>query len=109
MNPQIFREYDIRGLVEQDLAMVLTDSGGMQEETTILGVPCLTLRENTERPVTLKTGASTLVGNDKNKILQEARRVLDGGGKTGASPPFWDGRAAERIVKTISDWQPNPA
>lgn len=89
--------------------MVLTDSGGMQEETTILGVPCLTLRENTERPVTLNTGTSVLVGNDKNKILQEARLVLDNRGKKGSTPPHWDGRAAERIVKTIVDWHPDPA
>lgn len=82
--------------------MVLTDSGGIQEETTVLGVPCLTLRENTERPVTIEQGTNTLVGGDKNRILEEARKILIQGGKTGKNPERWDGRAAKRIVDVLS-------
>ena len=73
--------------------LVLTDSGGIQEETTILGVPCLTIRENTERPITITEGTNVLVG--------EARRVLKGEGKAGRVPELWDGRAAERIVSIL--------
>lgn len=86
--------------------MVLTDSGGMQEETTILDVPCLTFRENTERPITLEQGTSILVGNDKDKILREARNILKTGGKKGSRPELWDGRAAERIFDVLSRWTP---
>ena len=77
--------------------LVLTDSGGIQEETTILGVPCLTLRENTERPVTVTEGTNTIVGNDPGRIVTEALAILDGKGKAGQVPELWDGRAAERI------------
>lgn len=83
--------------------LVLTDSGGIQEETTILGIPCLTLRENTERPITIVEGTNTLVGTDPARIVAEARRVLDGEGKSGRTPELWDGHAAERIVKIL--WQ----
>lgn len=76
---------------------VLTDSGGLQEETTALGVPCITLRENTERPVTITQGTNTLVGRDPAKILAAFDDVLATGGKRGRIPPMWDGRAAERI------------
>ena len=82
-------------------ALVLTDSGGMQEETTILNVPCLTLRKNTERPVTIEKGSNCLVGVDPEKIYAEAEAVLNGRGKRGEAPPLWDGRAAERIVATL--------
>jgi len=81
--------------------LVLTDSGGLQEETTVLGVPCLTIRENTERPVTITEGTNTLVGTDPGKILAEAVKVLAGRGKAGRVPKFWDGRAAERIVQCL--------
>ncbi len=81
--------------------LVLTDSGGIQEETTILGVPCLTLRENTERPVTMTQGTNTIVGCDPRRIVTEALTILDGKGKTGRVPELWDGQAAERIVKTL--------
>jgi UDP-N-acetylglucosamine 2-epimerase (non-hydrolysing) len=84
-----------------DARLVITDSGGIQEETTALGVSCLTLRENTERPVTVSEGTNTIVGVDPETILAEARRILDGKGKSGCIPKFWDGRAAERIVDVL--------
>ena len=80
---------------------VLTDSGGIQEETTALGVPCLTLRENTERPITVKQGTNTLVGTDPAKIVAAVHDCLNGKRKTGRVPPFWDGRSAERIVDIL--------
>jgi UDP-N-acetylglucosamine 2-epimerase (non-hydrolysing) len=82
--------------------MALTDSGGIQEETTILGVPCLTLRENTERPVTLLEGTNTLVGTSEERILAEVWKILTGQGKRGQIPAFWDGQAAPRIVEVLS-------
>jgi UDP-N-acetylglucosamine 2-epimerase (non-hydrolysing) len=82
-------------------ALVLTDSGGIQEETTALGVPCLTLRENTERPVTISEGTNQLVGTDPEKIVAAARESLSGRHKAGRIPPLWDGCAAERIVQTL--------
>jgi UDP-N-acetylglucosamine 2-epimerase (non-hydrolysing) len=82
-------------------ALVLTDSGGVQEETTVLGVPCFTLRDNTERPVTVSVGTNTLVGADANS-LPEAFRALDrGGGKRGGIPEGWDGRAGARVAAAI--------
>ncbi len=81
--------------------MVLTDSGGLQEETTVLGVPCITLRENTERPITCTEGTNVIVGNKKDRILEAAREVLDGRRRAGKIPEKWDGKAAERIVGTL--------
>jgi UDP-N-acetylglucosamine 2-epimerase (non-hydrolysing) len=81
--------------------LVLTDSGGIQEETTALGVPCLTLRENTERPVTVSEGTNQVVGTQPEKIIAAAREVLAGKGKQGRVPPLWDGHAAERIVEIL--------
>jgi UDP-N-acetylglucosamine 2-epimerase (non-hydrolysing) len=81
--------------------MVLTDSGGLQEETTVLGVPCITLRSNTERPITCTEGTNQLVGNDKERILAAARRVLDGSPSAARIPEKWDGKAAERIVHVL--------
>ena len=81
--------------------MVLTDSGGLQEETTALGVPCITLRSNTERPITCEEGTNQLVGNAKERILKAARRVLDGSPSAGRVPEKWDGKAAERIVHVL--------
>jgi UDP-N-acetylglucosamine 2-epimerase (non-hydrolysing) len=81
--------------------MVLTDSGGIQEETTVLGVPCLTMRPNTERPITCEIGTNTLVGTDPDRILREAFSVLDGRARAGAIPEKWDGHAAERIVEVL--------
>lgn len=77
---------------------VLTDSGGIQEETTILRIPCLTLRENTERPVTITQGSNMLLGTDREKILKEVMSVLSGKSRNSAIPEFWDGQAAVRIV-----------
>ncbi|NMG28309.1 non-hydrolyzing UDP-N-acetylglucosamine 2-epimerase [Aromatoleum evansii] len=84
--------------------MVLTDSGGIQEETTALGVPCLTIRENTERPITVEQGTNTVVGIDPAALRAAADAVLDGGGKRGRVPEYWDGRAAERIVAHLAAW-----
>lgn len=81
--------------------LVLTDSGGIQEETTALGVPCLTLRENTERPITITEGTNQLVGQDPVKIVNAARDILAGKTKRGQVPPLWDGHTAERIVKIL--------
>ena len=81
--------------------IVLTDSGGLQEETTALGVPCLTLREQTERPVTVVRGTNRIVGTSPDRIVTEAMRVLAEGPPTASRPPLWDGRAAERIVEII--------
>jgi UDP-N-acetylglucosamine 2-epimerase (non-hydrolysing) len=80
---------------------VLTDSGGIQEETTILGIPCLTLRENTERPVTINRGTNILVGTDPLKIIKETKNILSGKIKLGKIPKLWDGKAAKRIVKIL--------
>jgi len=86
----------------KDAAVVLTDSGGLQEETTALGVPCVTIRDNTERPVTVEEGSNVLAGTDPEKILLEARKVLRGEGKQGRRPHLWDGKAAERIVDILA-------
>lgn len=80
---------------------VVTDSGGIQEETTYLRVPCLTLRENTERPVTATTGSNLIIGRDTGRLKTELGRVLSGEGKRGELPPLWDGKAGERIARII--------
>src|SRR5207248_2421009 len=84
--------------------LVLTDSGGLQEETTALGVPCLTIRENTERPVTVEEGTNTVVGVDPARIVSATREVLAGRGKAGRVPDLWDGKASERIAQVFSSW-----
>lgn len=90
----------------RDAKLVLTDSGGIQEETTALGVPCLTLRENTERPITLDEGTNTLVGADPAAIRAAFNDVMTHGGKAGRIPEYWDGRAAMRIAYTLKGWLP---
>ncbi len=85
---------------------VLTDSGGIQEETTVLGIPCLTLRDTTERPITISQGTNVLVGNDTQKIIDEAFKILDGKKKQGKVYELWDGKTAQRVVNIIvNDFQ----
>jgi len=81
--------------------LVLTDSGGIQEETTVLGIPCLTLRSNTERPATVDEGTNVLVGPDPTKIAGAWRRAMDAPSPKGRIPELWDGRAAGRIVDVL--------
>jgi len=85
----------------KDCAVMLTDSGGLQEETTALGVPCLTLRQNTERPVTVEVGTNILIGNDMKKLRLEVKKALKGKKKNGRIPDLWDGKASERILKVL--------
>jgi len=82
--------------------VVITDSGGIQEETTYLRVPCLTMRSNTERPITVSMGTNVLVGSDTGKLKTELLKVLEGKGKVGDIPPLWDGRAGERIADVLT-------
>lgn len=87
--------------LQANATLVLTDSGGVQEETTYMGVPCLTLRENTERPVTVAMGTNVLVGHDMDLLQREAKGILAGQGKRGRVPPLWDGHAGERIAEIL--------
>jgi len=87
----------------KDAQLVLTDSGGLQEETTALGVPCITLRENTERPITCELGTNQLVGNETKKICSAVAAVMSGGRSVASIPPMWDGKASERIVQVLAD------
>jgi UDP-N-acetylglucosamine 2-epimerase (non-hydrolysing) len=91
------------GLVS-DCRLVMTDSGGLQEETTVLGVPCITLRDNTERPVTVDQGTNAVVGHDRQQIMSIVADVLRNGGKQGRTPELWDGQAAVRIKSVLTDW-----
>lgn len=93
----------------RDAALVVTDSGGLQEETTALGVPCVTVRENTERPVTVEEGTNMLAGTAPAKIIAAARRALTMQRREAPRPQFWDGRAAERIVAILAENLPAPA
>jgi UDP-N-acetylglucosamine 2-epimerase (non-hydrolysing) len=86
----------------------MTDSGGIQEETTYLGIPCITLRENTERPVTVEIGTNEVVGTDTEKIIFLAKKLLAGEWKKGRVPELWDGHAAERIVEVLRRGQNDP-
>ena len=86
----------------KDATLVLTDSGGLQEETTALGIPCITIRENTERPVTVDEGSNTLAGTDPARILAAVDNILQGRGKQGRRPHLWDGNAAQRIVDILT-------
>lgn len=96
--PQTYREFLA---LQSEAAIVLTDSGGVQEETTALGVPCLTLRENTERPVTVTEGTNMVVGLDHNRVLKAVKDRLAAPKSNGHCPDLWDGHAAERIVAVI--------
>jgi UDP-N-acetylglucosamine 2-epimerase (non-hydrolysing) len=82
---------------------VLTDSGGIQEETTFLGIPCLTLRDNTERPVTVELGTNQLVGLEAQKIAAHLANIVQGRWKEATKPPLWDGEAAQRAVRVLCD------
>ena len=88
--------------LERRAALVVTDSGGIQEETTFLGIPCLTVRENTERPVTVALGTNTLVGREPSRMLEETEKILAGRAKQGEIPPLWDGHAAGRIAAALA-------
>jgi len=90
--------------LQRQATVVITDSGGIQEETTYLGVPCLTIRESTERPVTVTLGTNILVGQDMDRLHAEVERILTGGPKRGQVPPLWDGKTSERIADVIAAW-----
>jgi UDP-N-acetylglucosamine 2-epimerase (non-hydrolysing) len=90
--------------LQKQAKLVLTDSGGIQEETSYLGTPCLTLRQNTERPVTVELGTSTIVGNDENLIRETFEQVLAGRYKHGQPIPLWDGHTAERVADSLRDF-----
>lgn len=98
---------EMLGLMK-DASVVLTDSGGMQEETTALGIPCITLRQNTERPITINEGTNVLVGNEPNRVINAFREIMTTGGKRGRIPEYWDGKAAERIATVIGKWLESP-
>ena len=95
---------ELLGLMKQ-AKVVLTDSGGLQEETTALGVPCITIRESTERPITITEGTNVLVGTDSAKILSAFDEVMENGGKPGRQPEYWDGTAAMRILDVIASYR----
>jgi UDP-N-acetylglucosamine 2-epimerase (non-hydrolysing) len=101
LGPQSY--LDTLGLMAQ-AAVVLTDSGGIQEETTVLDVPCLTLRENTERPITLAMGTNRLVGNDPARIRAAFAEILDGRRPRSRPIPFWDGEAGRRVARELTAW-----
>jgi UDP-N-acetylglucosamine 2-epimerase (non-hydrolysing) len=90
--------------LQSHAAIVLTDSGGIQEEATILGVPCLTLRENTERPITIEQGTNQLVGHQTDDILSGVEKALAGNRPVARSPELWDGKSADRIAKVLAHW-----
>jgi UDP-N-acetylglucosamine 2-epimerase (non-hydrolysing) len=87
--------------LQRKAEVVITDSGGIQEETTYLGTPCLTVRNNTERPVTVNIGTNILVGTDIERLKREFERVVAGEKKKGVIPPFWDGKASSRIAEIL--------
>jgi UDP-N-acetylglucosamine 2-epimerase (non-hydrolysing) len=89
--------------LQRHASVVITDSGGIQEETTFLGVPCLTMRTTTERPVTVTLGTNELLGHDTDRLKTRTREILDGQVKKGVVPPLWDGKAAERVAQHVVD------
>ena len=90
--------------LQANARMIITDSGGVQEESTILGVPCLTLRPNTERPITIEQGTNRLVCNQKQSIIEAFEAVMHENKSESRIPPLWDGNAATRIVEIIVRW-----
>lgn len=90
--------------MQERASLVITDSGGIQEETTVLGIPCLTVRENTERPITVTIGSNILVGQDMALLVAEVNKILAGNAKSGTIPPLWDGKAGERIATIMQDY-----
>lgn len=90
--------------LQRDAALVLTDSGGIQEETTFFGVPCITVRENTERPVTITEGSNVLAGTDPDKVYAEALKILAGDKKIGKIPELWDDKVSHRILKVLEQY-----
>lgn len=92
--------------LQRDAQVVVTDSGGIQEETTVLGTPCLTVRENTERPVTIDVGTNILIGNDFERLKAEVDRALGGNFKAAGIPPLWDGHAADRLADFVVEHVP---
>lgn len=90
--------------LQMNSKLILTDSGGIQEESTYFGVPCLTIRENTERPITITIGTNQLVPLDSCSIVEYSKRILSGEVKKGAIPKYWDGKTAERVVKVVAEW-----
>lgn len=95
--------------LQRNARVVITDSGGVQEETTYLGVPCLTVRENTERPVTVTEGTNILIDQDMEQLLKEVEEILAGGAKNGQIPNLWDGKAGERIAEVVLRAAPTEA
>ena len=100
---RILEPLGYRAMLGLNLAarLVITDSGGIQEETTVLGVPCLTIRDNTERPITVEIGSNQLVKHDTRSILQAAQQALSSRGQTWTTPALWDGHAAERVAEIL--------
>lgn len=92
--------------LQANATLVITDSGGIQEETTFLGVPCLTVRENTERPVTITLGTNVLVGRNMKRLREQVERILNNSNKHAQVPPLWDGHAAERIADVVVNRRP---
>jgi UDP-N-acetylglucosamine 2-epimerase (non-hydrolysing) len=90
--------------LEMNAKFILTDSGGIQEESTYFGVPCLTLRENTERPITITEGTNHLVDLNVESIVNSVRKIIEGNVKQGKIPKYWDGKTASRIVKVLDEW-----
>jgi UDP-N-acetylglucosamine 2-epimerase (non-hydrolysing) len=88
--------------LQKNATVVITDSGGIQEETTFLGTPCLTLRENTERPITVTLGTNTLIGRDWELLRTTFHKALNNGHQQMVHPPLWDGKASERIAEILS-------
>ncbi len=105
MAPQGYLEF-LR--LQHDARVVVTDSGGIQEETTVLGVPCLTLRPNTERPITVTEGTNTLVPGPPADLLPWVDRILAANYKPARRPDLWDGHTSERIVTALQSWTPVP-